>query len=159
MTRLPQGYREVRRVDLMRNRRHAVRVNLLALFIMGGMTALGFVVCPPFSELEISIHKVLGVLMMLAGILIYMVLHEIIHGMFMRAFSGRRPHYGYTGFYAYAGSDALFRKTQYLVIAFAPVVILGITLAMLTVAFYESAFWYLYIIQIVNVSGAAGIFM
>ena len=27
---------------------------------------------------------------------------------------------------------------------------------MLTVAFYESAFWYLYIIQIVNVSGAAG---
>ena len=98
MTRLPQGYREVRRVDLMRNRRQAVRVNLLALMITGGMTALGFVICPPFSELEISIHKVLGVLMMLAGILIYMALHEIIHGMFMHAFSGRRPHYGYTGF-------------------------------------------------------------
>ena len=158
MTSLPHGYREVRRVDLMRNRRQAVRVNLLALLIMGGMVVLGFLICPPFSELEISIHKFLGAVLMLAGIVLYMVLHEIIHGMFMRAFSGRRPHYGYTGFYAYAGSDALFRRTQYLIIAFAPVVILGFVLCVLIAAFYESAFWYLYIIQIVNVSGAAGDF-
>ena len=47
---------------------------------------------------------------------------------------------------------------RYLIIAFAPVVILGIILAVLTVAFYETAFWTLYLIQIVNLSGAAGDF-
>ena len=53
-----------------------------------------------------------------------MILHEIIHGGFMKAFSGLKPRYGFTGLYAYAGSDALFNRRQYLIIAFAPVVIL-----------------------------------
>lgn len=156
MTRLPAGYREIRRVDLLQNRREAVLVNGIALAIMAVMVAVGFLICPPFSELELSFSKFLNVVLMLAGIVVYMALHEIVHGVFMMAFSGRRPHYGYTGFYAYAGSDALFRRTQYLIIAFAPVVILGAVIAVLNVAFYETAFWYLYIIQIVNLSGAAG---
>jgi hypothetical protein len=156
MTRLPEGYREVRRVDLLQNRREAILVNCIALAIMGVMTALGFLLCPPFSSLELSIEKFLNVVIMLLGIVVYMVLHEIVHGVFMKAFSGRKPHYGYTGFYAYAGSDALFRRRQYLVIAFSPVVILGAVIAVLIAAFYETAFWYLYIIQIVNLSGAAG---
>jgi hypothetical protein len=156
MTRLPAGYREVRRVDLMRNRKEAVLVNLLALIITGAMVALGFVLCPPFSEMQIGIHTVIGMLLMMLGVILYMVLHEIVHGVFMKGFSGVKPRYGFTGLYAYAGSDALFARKQYLVIAFAPVVILGIVIAVLTVAFYETAFWYLYIIQIVNISGAAG---
>jgi hypothetical protein len=95
---------------------------------------------------------------MLAGIVVYMILHEIIHGVFMKAFSGLKPRYGFTGMYAFAGSDALFNRKQYLLIAFAPVVILGVILTVLTAAFYETAFWSLYIIQIVNLSGAAGDF-
>ena len=87
-----------------------------------------------------------------------MILHEMIHGVFMKAFSGKKPRYGFTGLYAYAGSDALFTRKQYLIIAFAPVVILGILIAVLTAAFYETAFWALYIIQILNLSGAAGDF-
>ena len=158
MTRLPEGYREVRRVDLMRNRKEAVLVNLLALTITGVMIVLGFLICPSFAEFEIGIHTVLGILFMAVGIIVYMILHEVIHGVFMKAFSGIRPRYGFTGLYAYAGSDALFCRRHYIVIAFAPVVILGLVLAVLTVAFYETAFWYLYIIQIVNISGAAGDF-
>ena len=34
--------------------------------------------------------------------------------------------------------------------------LLGILLAVLNVRFYESWFWFFYIIQIVNISGAAG---
>ena len=58
----------------------------------------------------------------------------------------------------FAGSDALFTRKQYMIISFAPVVILGILIAVLTAAFYETAFWALYIIQILNLSGAAGDF-
>lgn len=158
MTRLPEGYREVRRVDLMRNRKEAVLVNLLALAITGVMIVLGFLICPSFAEFEVGLHTLFGIVLMSVGIVVYMILHEVIHGVFMKAFSGIRPRYGFTGLYAYAGSDALFCRRQYIVIAFAPVVILGLIITVLTVAFYETAFWYLYVIQIVNISGAAGDF-
>lgn len=158
MNDLPEGYREVRRIDLVKNQKEALLINLLALFIAAVMTVLGFLICPPFSKAEIDIHKIIGIALMIVGIVCYMVLHEIVHGVFMKAFSGIKPRYGYTGLYAYAGSDALFDKTQYMIIAFAPVVILGVVIAVLAAAFYETAFWYLYIIQIINVSGAAGDF-
>ncbi len=158
MTTLPEGYREIKKIDLIRNHTQALRVNLLALLIMGVMVALGFVLSPPFEMIQINIGSIIGILFTLAGIAVYIVLHEAVHGVFMKAFSGRKPKYGYTGFYAYAGSDALFDRRQYLIIAFAPVVILGLVLAVLTRAFYETAFWYLYMIQIVNISGAAGDF-
>jgi hypothetical protein len=156
MSRLPNGYRQVRRVDLMNNRREAMLVNLLALVIAGAAAALGFALCPPFIEIGIGIHQIIGILLTAALAIVYMILHELIHGVFMKAFSGIKPRYGFTGIYAYAGSDAFFGRTQYLIIAFAPVVILGIVLTVLTAAFYETAFWTLYIIQILNLSGAAG---
>lgn len=156
MITLPRGYREVRRVDLMRNRKEAMLVNLLALAITGALIALGFVFCPPFVEIRIGIHTVFQMAFLVIGVIAYMIFHELIHGVFMKAFSGRKPYYGFTGLYAYAGSDAFFARKQYLVIAFAPVVILGVIIAVLTTAFYETAFWPLYLIQIVNLSGAAG---
>ncbi len=158
MTRLPEGYREIRRINLLKNRRQAALVNLIALMITAAMTALGFALCPPFQGNGVSIHTIIGVVLTLFGIAAYIVLHEAVHGVFMKAFSGKKPRYGYAGFYAYAGSDALFGRKQYLIIAFAPVVILGVLLAVLIRAFYETAFWYLYAIQIVNISGAAGDF-
>jgi hypothetical protein len=158
MINLPKGYREVRRVDLMRNRKEAILVNLIALVIAGAVTAVGFLVCPPFLEVMIGIHTIFQIILMMAGIVVYMILHEIIHGVFMKAFSGLKPRYGFTGLYAYAGSDALFTRSQYLIIAFAPVVILGIILVVLNAAFYETAFWSIFVIQIVNLSGAAGDF-
>jgi hypothetical protein len=158
MTTLPNGYREVRRVDLMRNRKEAILINLLAFVIAGGVGVLGFVLCPPFDEIHVGIQTAIRLLVISVGIIGYMILHELIHGVFMKAFSGLKPRYGFTGLYAFAGSNALFDRKQYLIIAFAPVVILGIVIAVLTAAFYETAFWDLYIIQIINLSGAAGDF-
>ena len=48
--------------------------------------------------------------------LVYMVLHELVHGVFMKRFSGVKPNYGYTGMYAYAGSNAYFDKKSYIII-------------------------------------------
>lgn len=140
MTTLPNGYREVRRVDLMRNRKEAVIVNLLALLITGALVVLGFVLCPPFVEITIGIHTIFNMAFWMIGIIAYMIFHELIHGVFMKVFSGRKPHYGFTGLYAYAGSDAFFARKQYLIIAFAPVVILGLVIAVFTVAFMRPHF-------------------
>ncbi len=156
MRQLPEGYREIKRIDLMSNRKEAILVNILALGIMFGMAAFGFAICPPFTGFLLGVQTIINTILLLASVLLYMLLHELIHGILMKGFSGVKPRYGFTGLYAYAGSDALFGRRQYLMIAFAPVVLLGIALAALNVVFYESSFWFFYVIQIVNISGAAG---
>ena len=156
MKRLPEGYREIKKIDLMSNRKEMIWINVLALGILCGMLALGFAICPPFSKLLLGVQSIINTILLLASILLYMILHELVHGILMKAYSGVKPRYGFTGLYAYSGSDAYFSRRQYLIIAFAPVVLLGILLAVLNVRFYESWFWFFYIIQIVNISGAAG---
>jgi len=158
MTTLPEGYRQIRKIDLMRNKREAVVVNVLAFAITLLMIAFGFIICPPFTNFSFGISSLLTVILMVACVVVYMILHETVHGIFMKGFSGVKPRYGYSGLYAYAGSDALFDRKQYLVIAFAPVVILGMILVVLNIAFYETDFWLVYIVQVVNISGAAGDF-
>ncbi len=158
MNELPKGYAQIRRIDLLRNRREAIAVNLLAFGVMLAMLALGFLICPPFTEFTIGAHTLVSIGLTIVGVIVYMAAHELVHGALMRTYSGVRPRYGCTGLYAYAGSDALFDRRQYLRIAFAPVVLLGVLLAAFTVAFYHTLFWYFYIVQIVNISGAAGDF-
>jgi len=158
MTTLPAGYRAVKKIDLVRNRKEAIIVNMLALAIMIAMIALGFFIGPPVLEYTFGAASLLLLFVLVAGIVFYMILHELVHGAFMQAFSGEKPKYGFTGLYAYAGSSALFDRRQYLIIAFAPVVLLGIALVVLNIAFYETAFWIVYIVQVVNISGAAGDF-
>ena len=126
MKRLPEGYREIKKIDLMSNRKEMIWINILALGILCGMLALGFAICPPFTKLLLGLQSIINTILLLASILLYMILHELVHGILMKAYSGVKPRYGFTGLYAYAGSDAYFSRRQYLIIAFAPVVLLGI---------------------------------
>jgi hypothetical protein len=92
------------------------------------------------------------------GYIAYIVLHELVHGIFMKHFSGVKPKYGFTLMYAYAGSEAYFNKKSYIIIALAPVVIWGAVLGVLCAVLPQSWFWVVYLIQIGNISGAAGDF-
>ena len=92
------------------------------------------------------------------GYIAYIVLHELVHGVFMKCFSGIKPKYGFTLMYAYAGSSAYFNKKSYIIIALAPVVIWGAVLGVLCAVLPQSWFWVVYLIQIGNISGAAGDF-
>lgn len=44
--------------------------------------------------------------------LAYLVLHELVHGVLIWFFSGRMAHFGFSGLYAYAGSEAYFKKSS-----------------------------------------------
>lgn len=87
---------------------------------------------------------------------LYIVLHELVHGIFMKRFSGIKPNYGFTLMYAYAGSTAYFNKKHYIIIALAPIVVWGIVLTIINCFVPASWFWVVYFIQIMNISGAAG---
>lgn len=160
---LPEGYAEIMSVDLQKDKRLALWVNLAGVVIM---VAMGAVMCffKPLTLLAdvsedffLSFLLRFGVLML--GMFLYILLHEAVHGVFMKTFGAKELRFGFTGLYAYAGAPATyFAKGAYLVIALAPVVLWGIVLGVLNPLVPDGWFWVVYLIQIFNVSGAVGDF-
>ena len=93
---------------------------------------------------------------MFGGMVLNIFLHEFVHGIIIKRYSGKKADYGFTGMYAYAGSKACFNKKNYLVIALAPVVLWGIVLTALLLIVPKYWFWPAFLIQLTNLSGASG---
>lgn len=159
-TKLPEGYRAAETLDLQKNRKQMLIVNGLAFLIFAIMYIPVSVRFPlnawmeQFSRKEIIWLSVI----MLAGVVLYLVGHELTHGIVMKLRGGSEVKYGFTGLYAFAGSEAdYFDKTSYIMIALAPVVVWGILFTVLLVLF-PKWFWLIYFWQMINVGGAAGDF-
>lgn len=156
---LSQDYKEICSVDLQKNKKTAVFVNLLALIIAAILVVpMAFLV--PLDTL-FSFEKGMGVYfakfgILLVGIIVYMVLHELVHGIAMKICGTKKIKYGFTGMYAFAGSEDYYNKKAYLFIASAPVVLWGVVLAIVTPFISYEWFWVVYFIQVNNLSGAAG---
>ena len=126
---LPGSYEELCRVDLQKDGSLAVLVNILALviFLAGGVIGHQFVPIHTFYSMSD------GMLLYFDAALDCCILYglpqrapewscmffsmNLFHGIFIKHYSGRKAQYGFTGLYAYAGSEAYFNKRQYLVIA------------------------------------------
>ena len=155
---LPQGHRQILTIDLQKNKKLALMVNGLALLIAAAMIAVALPLVPIGS---IFVNDDLrGILIKLAvmygGMFVYIILHEAVHGIVMRRFSDAKVRFGFTGLYAYAGSDAYYCRKHYIIIALAPIVVWGVVLGILNVLVPEEWFYVVYMIQMTNVSGAAG---
>lgn len=158
-TLLPDGYREILSIDLQKNKKLLLLVNVIGLIITAAMLIPALLLVPISSLFDMSTGLGAYALRfgtLVIGMIAYIVLHELVHGIFMKALSGVKPLYGFTGAYAYAGSDAYFNKKSYIVIALAPVVIWGAVLAVLNCFTSPAWFWVVYLIQICNLSGAGG---
>ena len=74
----------------------------------------------------------------------------------MKGFGAKKVKFGFTGLYAYAGSNDYFYKKPYITIALAPVVFWGLVLLVLNCLADKFWFWNIYFIQVGNLAGAAG---
>lgn len=156
---LPQGYKEVLSVDLQKNKKLALLVNGFALIIGILMAVPMHFVVPVTSLFDFSQGIVMYFVrfaVLVIGYIVYMLLHEAVHGVTMKLCGTKKVKYGFTGLYAFAGSSDYYDKKSYIIIALAPVVVWGIVLAVLNCLVSESWFWVVYLIQIGNISGAAG---
>jgi hypothetical protein len=158
---LPEDYKEIYSVNLQKDKKVALGVNVLAVIIMVLMAVpMHFVV--PMSNL-FSMEKGYGAYFLRFGVLMiscvaYIILHELVHGIAMKICGTKKIKYGFTGIYAYAGSDDCYDKSAYIFIALAPVVLWGVVLAVINPFISAEWFWVVYFIQISNISGAAGDF-
>ena len=156
---LPENYKEIFSVNLQKDKKVALLINTAAgviALVMGILMHFHISIGTLFDmENGIGMYALRFVSLM-AFTFIYLVLHELVHGITMKLCGTKKVKYGFTGLYAFAGSDDYYDKKSYIIIALAPVVFWGIVLAAINAFVPESWFWVVYFIQISNISGAAG---
>ncbi len=160
--RLPPNHTEVLYWRITDDRRRLVYMNLLSipLTIVVGLLLTwlavpvgGLLLVPRLAPTPLEL---VGLIM---GIVITLGLHELAHGLTMRAF-GARPQYGMLlgafAFYATAPGYA-FTRNQYLLITLMPLVSLSaLALALMALCFGQLIVMLFLICAILNASGASG---
>ena len=156
---LPEGYKCTETINLQKDKKMAVIVNGLGVLIMLVMGIIGHMIIPFFSMLvdtEIYMYFVKLAIMFLL-FMIYMAAHEATHAVVMKAFGGGKVRFGFTGLYAYAGSERdYFDKLAYICIALAPMIVWGIVLTIVLCFVPYDWFWVVYFVQIGNFGGSSG---
>lgn len=157
---VPDGYREIYSVNLQRDKKPAFLINAAAIAVGVAMALIAHLaICPITSLFDMSAglgEYFLRFLVLAVGSFVYIILHEATHGAAMKLCGTRKIKYGFTGLYAFAGSDDLYDRTGYIFIALAPVVLFGIIFGIISVFLDGGWFWVVFFLQITNISGAAG---
>lgn len=148
---LPDGYKEIYKLDMQKDKKLSFWLNFAASFVaVIMMVAPYFFADSPFDMPFWTWCMILGLMV------VYTVLHELVHGITMKAVGTKKVKYGFTGLYAFAGSNDYYDKTAYITIALAPVIVWGIVLAVIQCFTPTAWFWVPWLIQVTNISGAAG---
>ena len=158
-SKLPDGFVEIYSIDLKKNKKAALLVNALAIIIGVALAIIGHFIVPIttlFSMDSGITMYMLRDLVLVISLISYIILHELVHGIAMKICGTKKVKYGFTGLYAFAGSNDYYDKISYIFITLAPIVVWGIILAVINIFVPAEWFWIVYFIQLSNLSGAAG---
>lgn len=157
---LPAGYTQSAEINLKKNIRLMIALNIAAL----GIFILFFYFLPVLSALVRPEIKAFSVKITLGTIIstfvltvIILMIHECIHGAFFWFFTHSRPVFGFGVLYAYASAPTwFFPKRQYAITALGPLVIIGVAgLLFLLLAPGSWVFMIAFLVAL-NTGGAVG---
>ncbi len=98
-----------------------------------------------------------GLVLVILCMVIAIVLHELIHGMFFWIFSHSRPRFGFRNGYAFASAPGwFFPRGLYLVIGMSPFVLLSLLGMALLIVVPDGAIFPILFALVINASGAVG---
>ncbi|MBQ8159326.1 MAG: DUF3267 domain-containing protein [Clostridia bacterium] len=160
MRTLPEGATLLRHIDMQKDKHTMRLIAAIALVLAVVMLVPAMLVVPISTLFDMSEGMgayALRFVTLIAGYIAYMVLHEGTHAAVMKLEGGGKVRFGFTGMYAYAGSEEdYFTRPGYFLIAMAPVVVWGILFGTANFLVPRTWFYVIYFLQIGNVSGAAG---
>lgn len=135
------------------NYRKSKHANLFIIgsFILFALIGIIFVVLSG----SIS-HNTLKGQWFLLGCFCYIILHEAIHLIFMKFFSKGKIHISIKFPTISVGSNGKFNKAQFMIVALAPVIILGVILILLILFSPKEYTFFLTILLILNFAGSGG---
>ncbi|HKK95752.1 MAG TPA: DUF3267 domain-containing protein [Anaerovoracaceae bacterium] len=152
---LPENYEIIKRINFDNDKLTYILINVISVIL-----AIVVIVIPftrGITRFCVSPKTfIFAALWTLALGAIYIVLHELVHGIFIYIFTKEKPYFGFSKGLFYTGTNYFIPKIQYIIVALAPVVILGLILHFVYINLNGYMFWVVYLIQMLNISGAVG---
>lgn len=153
---LPESYEKFLTIDFENDKKVATQLSIATVAV----AVLLFVLPLIFRKVCAGgVNIWLGGAIVLGGALIYSVLHELVHALYIILFLRQKPQFKFSFPYVYVGCDcAYFKLMSYAAYALAPIAILGAAIAWVGSMLPINYFWCIYVIQIFNISGATSDF-
>ena len=161
---LPEGYVLSGEINLKKNKRLTITLNIVAFFVFVPsfflLSSLAALVRPDLMNTSGSITaggEAVGLAVVVGLMFLFMTIHELIHGFFFWVFTRSRPVFAIRLFYAYAGAPDWYIPTrQFAFVAVGPLVVISaVGLQLILLAPIR---WIMFIIFFVamNTGGSAG---
>lgn len=152
---LPEGYSEVYSIDAA-DKKIGLRLNIaaLAVSLILLLIPLVWMGVPRFA----SGHMLLFIVLLLGSIIVYLVLHELVHGIAYKLLTHEKLTFGLTATVAYCGvPDIYVYRRAAMISLLAPFTVFGILFLLGTIVFWSSLAGYIFgILFAVHCGGCAG---
>jgi hypothetical protein len=162
---LPPNYHHHKTLDLSSSR-VVVLLNLAAiplLFLYGWFFNWVIFSLRPISPVPIGVFQILtsfsgwGLIALLLSIILMLIFHELVHGLFFWLFTHERPKFALRAGYAFAAApDWFLPSSQYIIVGISPFIIISILCIILGIMVTASVVPYLLLIATFNAAGALG---
>ena len=151
------GYKECTKIDLVKNKKEALLVNIYGIIIMVVMAVfIPVLIMGGIIEFNLETTFPLFFIVLLISLILYIPLHEIVHGIVLKKYTDEKLSFGWKLVYAYCGSkEAVVDRKEYYAVALAPLLVFSVVFISLMVLNPSlSLVWY--VMEIMNVSGSVG---
>ena len=151
------GYKECTKIDLVKNKKEALLVNIYGIIIMVVMAVfIPLLIMGGIIEFNLETTFPLFFIVLLLSLILYIPLHEIVHGIVLKKYTDEKLSFGWKLVYAYCGSkEAVVNRKEYYAVALAPLLVFSVVFISLMVLNPSlSLVWY--VMEIMNVSGSVG---
>lgn len=162
VNQLPEGYELDYSLDLNENKKLFIKINLLAVLLLVPLVILFFLIIA-YTSKEVfnnSMESESGkYLYFLIGVVLYIIIHELIHALFFRFASKGKLKFTFNLKMASASiPDAFFYKKPYLMAGLAPAVIMSVIFIVLLILTDGTDFFLVYMLFLIHVCGCIGDF-
>ena len=151
------GYKECTKIDLVKNKKEALLVNIYGIIIMVVMAVfIPLLIMGGIIEFNLETTFPLFFIVLIISLILYIPLHEIVHGIVLKKYTDEKLSFGWKLVYAYCGSkEAVVDRKEYYAVALAPLLVFSVVFISLMVLNPSlSLVWY--VMEIMNVSGSVG---
>ena len=130
------------------------KIFMTVFFALSALIGIAIII----SE-ELADTSTVGILWIIVSCAVYMILHEGLHLFFMRMLSKKKLRISFVFPAVSVSCDGLFPRKQFIAIASAPVLILGIILILLLLLMPEGYAFLISILLTLNAAGSGGDFL
>ena len=151
------GYKECTKIDLVKNKKEALLVNIYGIIIMVVMAVfIPLLIMGGIIEFNLETTFPIFFIVLLISLILYIPLHEIVHGIVLKNYTDEKLSFGWKLVYAYCGSkEAVVDRKEYYAVALAPLLVFSVVfISLMFLNPSLSLVWY--VMEIMNVSGSVG---